>query len=65
MQYKKSASDNKNPKSFFHRYLKNIDESEDSNFVDVPPKLETELLDGGDAMKRRFRSIAKSLKNYF
>ena len=65
MPSKSWTYDNKNPKSISQRYLRNINEPRDNGFSDIPPELEAELLENSYLMRRRFRLIAWTLRDYF
>jgi hypothetical protein len=59
------ANYKKHPKIFFQRYLRNIDEPRDISDRRMPPELEAELMGDSYVMRRRFRLIAKTLRDYF
>ena len=65
MPSKSWTYDNKNPKSMSQRYLRNINEPRDTGSNEIPPELEAELLEDSYIMRRRFRLIAKTLRDYF
>ena len=59
------ADKNQNPKVFFQQYLRSIDEPIDISSVDPSPEMRSELMEDSYIMKRRFRLIAKTLRDYF
>jgi hypothetical protein len=65
MPHQSLASNNKNSKKIFEHYLRNIDEPSDTGISDIPSELQAELLEDSYAMRRRFRLIAKTLRDYF
>ena len=65
MPQKHWPNENKNPKAFFHRYLKNVDEPKDTSSFETAPELKAELLEDSYIMRKRFRFIAKTLRDYF
>jgi len=65
MPHQRWVENNKNPKIFFQRYLRNIDEPKDISSNNSMPQPKAELLENSYVMRRRFRLIAKTLRDYF
>jgi len=65
MPHQSWADENQNPKTFFRQYLRNIDEPRSSITTGSSPELRNELIEDSYIMKRRFRLIAKTLRDYF
>jgi hypothetical protein len=63
MSYKYSTTTNKNPKVYFKQYLDNINEPLDEGINATPPELMAELLEDSYSMRRRFRLLAKKIRN--
>ncbi len=61
----KNLYNNKYPKAFFRRYLKNIDEPKYISSTGAAKPVKTELIEDSYVMRRRFRLIAKTLRDYF
>jgi len=65
MPHQNWADQNQNPKVFFQQYLRNIDEPRDSSTTDSSLELRNEFMEDSYVMRRRFRLIAKTLRDYF
>ncbi len=63
MSHQYATDKNKHPKVYFEQYLYNSGEPFDEISSDTPPELEAELLENSFNMRRRFRHIAKRLRN--
>ena len=55
----------KHPKVHFQQYLYSSSEPRDNIPGSLPRELETELLENGDFIKRRFRHIAQSMRSRY
>ena len=65
MPHKNLALNNKNSGMFFQKYLDNINEPEDSGFSNESLGPRNELSSDSYIMRRRFRLIAKTLRDHF
>ena len=65
MPHQNWADQNQNPKVFFQQYLRNIDEPRDSSTTDSSLELRNEFMEDSYVMRRLFRLIAKTLRDYF
>jgi hypothetical protein len=68
MSHSTNAKTNKQqdqPKVFFKQYLYNSGEPMDNMSQDTPAELEAELLENSYVMRRRFRNVAKKLRNRY